>query len=349
MNTDRKYPNTRLRRLRQSSNIIDLVSETSLTSNDLIQPIFIKENFDDKEQIDSMPNIFRFGIESALKEIEEIINSGINTIAVFPVIESSKKDNLGSEAINKNNFISNSIRKIKEEFPEIILIADIALDPYTDHGHDGILKDDVVENDETIEVLTNQSLLLADAGADILAPSDMMDGRIGIIRNALEEKNFKNTILLSYAAKYNSKFYGPFRDAVKSSSNLGKSSKSSYQMNIGNKDEALHEVALDISEGADIVMVKPAMPYLDIIHLIKQSFKVPTFAYQVSGEYSMLKLAINQGWLDEGVMLESIISIKRAGADAILSYAAKDISKEINNKWVTLLKFKIKKILLIKL
>ena len=332
MTTDRKYPNTRLRRLRQSSNIIDLVSETSLTSNDLIQPIFIKENFDDKEQIDSMPNIFRFGIESALKEIEEIINSGINTIAVFPVIESSKKDNLGSEAINKNNFISNSIRKIKEEFPEIILIADIALDPYTDHGHDGILKDDVVENDETIEVLTNQSLLLADAGADILAPSDMMDGRIGIIRNALEEKNFKNTILLSYAAKYNSKFYGPFRDAVKSSSNLGKSSKSSYQMNIGNKDEALHEVALDISEGADIVMVKPAMPYLDIIHLIKQSFKVPTFAYQVSGEYSMLKLAINQGWLDEGVMLESIISIKRAGADAILSYAAKDISKEINSK-----------------
>jgi len=332
MTTDRKYPNTRLRRLRQSSNIIDLVSETSLTSNDLIQPIFIKENFDDKEQIDSMPNIFRFGIESALKEIEEIINSGINTIAVFPVIESSKKDNLGSEAINKNNFISNSIRKIKEEFPEIILIADIALDPYTDHGHDGILKGDVVENDETIEVLTNQSLLLADAGADILAPSDMMDGRIGIIRNALEEKNFKNTILLSYAAKYNSKFYGPFRDAVKSSSNLGKSSKSSYQMNIGNKDEALHEVALDISEGADIVMVKPAMPYLDIIHLIKQSFKVPTFAYQVSGEYSMLKLAINQGWLDEGVMLESIISIKRAGADAILSYAAKDISKEINSK-----------------
>ena len=349
MTTDRKYPKTRLRRLRQSSNIIDLVSETSLTSNDLIQPIFIKENFKDKEQIDSMPNIFRFGIESALKEIEEIINSGINTIAVFPVIESSKKDSLGSEAINKNNFISNSIRKIKEEFPEIILIADIALDPYTDHGHDGILKGDVIENDETIEVLTNQSLLLADAGADILAPSDMMDGRIGIIRNALEEKNFKNTILLSYAAKYNSKFYGPFRDAVKSSSNLGKSSKSSYQMNIGNKDEALHEVALDISEGADIVMVKPAMPYLDIIHLIKQSFKVPTFAYQVSGEYSMLKLAINQGWLDEGVMLESIISIKRAGADAILSYAAKDISKEINSKWVTLLKFKIKKILLIKL
>ena len=195
MPIDRKYPNTRLRRLRQNSNIIDLVSETKLTPNDLIQPIFIKENFDGEETIDSMPNILRFGIENALKEIEEVINTGINTIAVFPVIESSKKDSLGSEAVNKNNFISDSIKKIKEEFPEIILIADIALDPYTDHGHDGILKDDVVLNDETIEVLTNQSLLLADAGADILAPSDMMDGRIGIIRNALEEKTVSYTHL----------------------------------------------------------------------------------------------------------------------------------------------------------
>ena len=206
MPIDRKYPNTRLRRLRQSSNIIDLVSETKLTTNDLIQPIFIKENFDGEETIDSMPNILRFGIENALKEIEEIINAGINTIAVFPVIESSKKDSLGSAAVNKNNFISDSIKKIKEEFPEIILIADIALDPYTDHGHDGILSDGEVQNDETIKVLTDQSLLLADAGANILAPSDMMDGRIGLIRNALEEENFKNTILLSYAAKYNSKF-----------------------------------------------------------------------------------------------------------------------------------------------
>ena len=208
MPIDRKYPNTRLRRLRQNSNIIDLVSETKLTPNDLIQPIFIKENFDGEETIDSMPNILRFGIENALKEIEEIINAGINTIAVFPVIESSKKDSLGSEAVNKNNFILDSIKKIKEEFPEIILIADIALDPYTDHGHDGILKGDEVQNDETIKVLTDQSLLLADAGADILAPSDMMDGRIGVIRNALEEENFKNTILLSYAAKYNLNFMG---------------------------------------------------------------------------------------------------------------------------------------------
>ena len=349
MATYRKYPNTRLRRLRQNKHIIDLVSETKLTSHDLIQPIFVKENFEGEEKIDSMPNIFRFGIENALKEIETIISAGINTIAVFPVVEPAKKDTKGSEAVNKNNFISIAIKKIKEEFPEIILIADVALDPYTDHGHDGILKNDIVENDETIKVLKDQSLLLADAGADILAPSDMMDGRIGVIRDTLEDEDFKNIILLSYAAKYNSKFYGPFREAVKSSSSLGKSSKSSYQMSIGNKDEALHEVALDISEGADIVMVKPAMPYLDIICSIKNKFNIPTFAYQVSGEYSMLKLAIEQGWLNDEVMLESLICIKRAGADAILSYAAKDISKEINNKWVKWLKFKTRKILLIKL
>ena len=213
-----------------------------------------------------------------------------------------------------------------------MLIADVALDPYTDHGHDGVLKGKEIANDETVKILTEQSLLLADAGADIIAPSDMMDGRIGSIRKVLEKEDFKNTILLSYAAKYNSNFYGPFRDAVRSASNLGKASKSSYQMNIGNKDEALHEVAIDIDEGADIVMVKPAMPYLDIIHLVKDSFKIPTFAYQVSGEFSMLKHAIDQGWLDERVMLESLISIKRAGADAILSYAAKEISKEIKNK-----------------
>ena len=328
----RKYPNTRLRRLRKNSNLIDLVSETNLSSSDLIQPIFIKENFNGKEDIKSMPGVFRFGIEDALKEIEDIINSGINSVAVFPVIESSKKDSQGSEAINIDNFISTSIKKIKNQFPELVLIADVALDPYTDHGHDGILKGEEVANDETVKILTEQSILLADAGADIIAPSDMMDGRIASIRKELEKENFKNTILLSYAAKYNSKFYGPFRDAVNSASNLGKSSKSSYQMNINNKEEALHEVAIDINEGADIVMVKPAMPYLDIIHLIKDSFKIPTFAYQVSGEFSMLKNAINEGWLDEGAMLESLISIKRAGADAILSYAAKEISKEIKNK-----------------
>lgn len=329
MSIFRKYPSTRLRRLRKNLNLIELVSETNLTSKDLIQPIFIKENFEGKEEIESMPGIFRFGLNHVLSEIEEVINAGINAIAVFPVIESSKKDEKGSEALNKSNFIAHSINKIKQEFPELILIADVALDPYTDHGHDGILINNEVANDETVEVLIKQSILLAEAGADIIAPSDMMDGRIGLIRDSLEKQNLKDTILLSYAAKYNSKFYGPFRDAVNSASNLGNSSKSSYQMNISNKDEALHEVALDINEGADIVMVKPAMPYLDVIQLIKKEFKVPTFAYQVSGEFSMLKNAINHGWLDKEVMLESLVSIKRAGADAILSYAAKEISKEI--------------------
>ena len=329
MSIFRKYPSTRLRRLRKNLNLIELVSETNLTSKDLIQPIFIKENFEGKEEIESMPGIFRFGLNHVLSEIEEVINAGINAIAVFPVIESSKKDEKGSEALNKSNFIAHSINKIKQEFPELIIIADVALDPYTDHGHDGILINNEVANDETVEVLIEQSILLAEAGADIIAPSDMMDGRIGLIRDSLEKQNLKDTILLSYAAKYNSKFYGPFRDAVNSASNLGNSSKSSYQMSISNKNEALHEVALDINEGADIVMVKPAMPYLDVIQLIKKEFKVPTFAYQVSGEFSMLKNAINHGWLDKEVMLESLVSIKRAGADAILSYAAKEISKEI--------------------
>ena len=329
MSIFRKYPSTRLRRLRNNLNLIELVSETNLTSKDLIQPIFIKENFEGKEEIESMPGIFRFGLNHVLSEIEEVINAGINAIAVFPVIESSKKDEKGSEALNKSNFIAHSINKIKQEFPELILIADVALDPYTDHGHDGILINNEVANDETVEVLIEQSILLAEAGADIIAPSDMMDGRIGLIRDSLEKQNLKDTILLSYAAKYNSKFYGPFRNAVNSASNLGNSSKSSYQMNISNKNEALHEVALDINEGADIVMVKPAMPYLDIIQLIKKEFKVPTFAYQVSGEFSMLKNAINYGWLDKEVMLESLVSIKRVGADAILSYAAKEISEEI--------------------
>ena len=330
MSIFRKYPSTRLRRLRKNLNLIELVSETNLTSKDLIQPIFIKENFEGKEEIESMPGIFRFGLNHVLSEIEEVINAGINAIAVFPVIESSKKDEKGSEALNKSNFIAHSINKIKQEFPELILIADVALDPYTDHGHDGILINNEVANDETVEVLIEQSILLAEAGADIIAPSDMMDGRIGLIRDSLEKQNLKDTILLSYAAKYNSKFYGPFRDAVNSASNLGNSSKSSYQMNMSNKNEALHEVALDINEGADIVMVKPAMPYLDVIQSIKKEFKVPTFAYQVSGEFSMLKNAINHGWLDKEVMLESLVSIKRAGADAILSYVAKEISKEIN-------------------
>ena len=329
---NRKFPTSRLRRLRANSTLIDLVSESSLSSNDLIQPLFIKENLKGHESIDSMPEILRYSKESVLEEIEDLLENNINTIALFPVIDSSKKDGVGKEALNQSNLICESIQKIKSKFPEMIIIADVALDPYTDHGHDGVLKDNYVDNDLTLDVLKSQSLILAESGADIIAPSDMMDGRIGIIREALERADYKNTILLSYAAKYNSKFYGPFRDAVKSASNLGASSKSSYQMSPSNKDEAIHEVAIDINEGADIVMVKPGMPYLDIISLIKDTFKVPTFAYQVSGEYSMLKLAINKGWLDSDVMLESLISFKRAGADAILTYAAKEISREINIK-----------------
>ena len=329
---NRKFPTSRLRRLRANSTLVELVSESSISSNDLIQPLFIKENLKGTEAINSMPEILRYSKESVIDEVEDLLEHNINTIALFPAIDSGKKDSDGTEALNKSNLICESIQKIKSKFPEMLVIADVALDPYTDHGHDGLLKDNYVDNDLTLDILKSQSLILAESGADILAPSDMMDGRIGIIREALENADYKNTILLSYAAKYNSKFYGPFRDAVSSASNLGTSSKSSYQMSPTNKDEAIHEVAIDINEGADIVMVKPGMPYLDIISLIKNTFKVPTFAYQVSGEYSMLKLAINKGWLHGDVMLESLISFKRAGADAILSYAAKEISREINIK-----------------
>ena len=329
---NRKFPTSRLRRLRANSTLIDLVSESSISSNDLIQPLFIKENLKGTEAINSMPEILRYSKESVIDEVEDLLEHNINTIALFPAIDSGKKDSDGTEALNKSNLICESIQKIKSKFPEMLVIADVALDPYTDHGHDGLLKNNYVDNDLTLDVLKSQTLILAESGADILAPSDMMDGRIGIIREALENADYKNTILLSYAAKYNSKFYGPFRDAVSSASNLGTSSKSSYQMSPTNKDEAIHEVAIDINEGADIVMVKPGMPYLDIISLIKNTFKVPTFAYQVSGEYSMLKLAINKGWLHSDVMLESLVSFKRAGADAILTYAAKEISREINIK-----------------
>ncbi len=326
----RKFPNSRLRRLRLNSSIIDLVSENTLNSADLIQPVFVKENLNGSEPIESMPNVNRYGIDNILKEVESVISSGIKTIAIFPVIDSNKKDDLGKEALNEENIISKTIKLIKKEFPELVIIADVALDPYTSHGHDGLLINNYVDNDATLESLVSQSLILAASGADIIAPSDMMDGRIGKIREALENSNFKNTLILSYAAKYNSKFYGPFRDAVNSSSNLGKSSKSSYQMSPANKSEAMHEVAMDIEEGADIVMIKPGMPYLDILSSVKETFKIPTFAYQVSGEYSMLKLAIEKGWFDKDVILETLVCFKRAGADAILTYFAKEISMEIN-------------------
>jgi porphobilinogen synthase len=301
-----------------------------VTKNDLIQPLFVKEGLSDKEPIESMPGIFRFGEESILKEIEEIDQLGIKAIAIFPVIDPSKKDSRGTEATKRDNFISRVLSSIKNKFPDMLVIADVALDPYTDHGHDGVFKKDKILNDQTLEVLVEQSLVLAEAGADIIAPSDMMDGRIGFIRRKLDENNFQDKIILSYAAKYNSKFYGPFRDAVNSKNNLGTSDKSSYQMNPANSLEALNEVAMDIEEGADIVMVKPGMPYLDIISKIKEEFKVPTFAYQVSGEYAMIMESVNKRWLDKGAIIESLTSFKRAGADAVLTYFAKDLIKEFN-------------------
>lgn len=330
MFTKRKFPSTRLRRLRSKPFIRDLVRENILTGDDLIQPLFIKEDLSGLEAIDQMPGISRFGLDSIEKEIEELMNLGIKAVALFPVINPNRKDENGSEAINQNNLICNAIKNIKSSFPEIIIISDVALDPYTNHGHDGILINNYVDNDKTLDQLVKQSIALAQSGADIIAPSDMMDGRIKAIRTALEENDFKNTILLSYAAKYNSKFYGPFRSAVGSSSNLGKSSKAEYQMDIANSNEALNEVALDINEGADIVMVKPGMPYLDIISKVKETFNVPTFAYQVSGEYSMLKSAIENKWLEPEAITESLLCFKRAGADAILTYAAKEIIKEFN-------------------
>jgi porphobilinogen synthase len=301
-----------------------------VTKNDLIQPLFVKEGLSDKEPIESMPGIFRFGEESIFKEIEEIDQLGIKAIAIFPVIDPSKKDSRGTEATKRDNFISRVLSSIKNKFPDMLVIADVALDPYTDHGHDGVFEKDKILNDQTLEVLAEQSLVLAEAGADIIAPSDMMDGRIGFIRRKLDENNFQDKIILSYAAKYNSKFYGPFRDAVNSKNNLGTSDKSSYQMNPANSLEALNEVAMDIEEGADIVMVKPGMPYLDIISKIKEEFKVPTFAYQVSGEYAMIMESVNKRWLDKGAIIESLTSFKRAGADAVLTYFAKDLIKEFN-------------------
>ena len=329
-NFKRKYPLARLRRLRSNKSIRDLVAENKLSIDDLIQPIFVKESTKEKEEIESLVGIFRHSEKSILKEIEELVKLGIKAVAIFPVIDEDKKDEKGSEAVNENNFLNNVIKAIKQNFPEILIIADVALDPYTTHGHDGVLNSiGDVDNDETLKILEDQALNLAQAGTDIIAPSDMMDGRIGIIRKALEEKDFKNTMILAYSAKYSSKFYGPFKEAVESAKFFGNKTKDSYQMAVANIDEALHEVALDINEGADIVMVKPGMPYLDVVKAVKEKFQMPTFVYQVSGEYAMLKAAIEKNWLSEEVIFESLLSFKRAGADCILTYAAKEIAKNL--------------------
>ena len=330
MSIDRNFPSTRLRRLRKSANLRAMLAETHLTVSDLIQPIFIKENLSGREAIKTMPGINRLGLDIVNEEIDDIIHTGIKSVAVFPVIDESKKDETGTQAAIEENFINSAIRKIKESYPELVVIADVALDPYTTHGHDGVLNETGdVDNDLTLPALRDQALGLAKAGTDIIAPSDMMDGRIKVIRDALEQNDFVNTLILSYAAKYSSKFYGPFKDAVESAKFFGNKTKDTYQMPVSNINEALQEVSMDIQEGADIVMVKPGMPYLDVVKAVKEEFLVPTFVYQVSGEYSMLQTAVNEGLLSKEVIIESLLAFKRAGADCILTYFAKDVAKKI--------------------
>ncbi len=326
---NRYFPTTRLRRLRQNETLRLLTQENTLSANDLIQPLFICDGKKQKIAIPSMPDIYRYSLDNALKYIEKLVENGINTIALFPAIEADKKNPLATEALNPQGLVPEALQIIKKHFPDIMIIADIALDPYTSHGQDGLVNEaGYILNDETVEVLREQALLLAQSGADIVAPSDMMDGRVGAIRGILEENNLVNTLILSYSAKYASSFYGPFRDAVGSKSMLGKSDKKNYQMNPANSDEALHEVYLDLQEGADIVMVKPATLYMDIIRRIHETYHVPTFAYHVSGEYSMLKSAVAQGWLDEkSCVLETLLGLKRAGSSAILTYYALNASQ----------------------
>jgi len=328
----RQFPSTRLRRNRYTNFSRKLVQETTLTVNDLIYPMFVVEGKQQRTLIDTMPGIERYSIDQLLIEVEVLIELGIIAIALFPNIEASLRTADGREAFNADNLICRAVRALKKQFPELGIITDAALDPYTTHGQDGIIDDDgYVVNDITIDALAKQALNCTQAGTDIVAPSDMMDGRIGAIRHALDEQQYTHVQILAYAAKYASAYYGPFRDAVGSANALGKCNKLTYQMDPANSDEALQEVSLDISEGADIVMVKPAMPYLDIIQRVKTTFKVPTFAYQVSGEYSMHRLAITQGVLSEAVIMESLIAIKRAGADAILTYFAKYVAEQLVN------------------
>jgi len=323
------FPATRPRRLRQAAFIRGLVRETRLHPAQLIQPLFVAER-GQAGDIGSMPGVARLPIDALTRECASLQQLGIAAVALFPAIAPALKDARGSEALNADGLVPRCIRAVKAACPGLGIITDIALDPYTDHGHDGVLDDDGrIDNDATIELLRQQSIVLARAGADVLAPSDMMDGRIGAIRTVLERDGQKDALLLSYAAKYASAFYGPFRDAVGSQVAL-KGDKRSYQMDPANSDEALREVEMDIAEGADMVMVKPGLPYLDIIRRVKDRFGVPTLAYQVSGEYAMLKAAIANGWLDENkVVMESLICLRRAGADAILTYFARDAARQL--------------------
>jgi len=328
-NFSNNFPNTRMRRIRQSKWIRNLIEENTISSNDMIWPIFLSEGSNVKEEIDTMPGVFRYSVDN-LNEIVDIAEKQkINLVALFPNTPEQVKSEDGAEALNPDNLVCKALRHLKSQNLNFGLMCDVALDPYTNHGHDGLIDNNEILNDETIESLVKQSLLLAQNGADVIAPSDMMDGRIGAIRNALEAEKYKNTILVSYSAKYASSFYSPFRDAVGSKKKL-KSDKKSYQMNIFNSDEALREISLDISEGADAVIVKPGIAYLDIIHRIKSKFQFPTFAYHVSGEYSLIKSAAQKGIIDENlIVLEHFAAFKRAGADAIISYYAPKISEII--------------------
>ena len=323
------YPNTRLRRNRKTDWSRRLVSENTLSANDLIWPIFLTDGKNQKNQISTMPGVYRYSVDKLEKIVEKALKLKLPLLALFPHTKKKNKDNKGSEALNENNLVCKAVKHIKKKFKsDIGVMCDVALDPYTSHGHDGLIKKNYVQNDETVEILVKQSLLLAEMGCDVIAPSDMMDGRIGKIRKALDKKNFNLVQILSYAVKYASNFYGPFRDAIGSKKSL-KSDKKNYQMNFFNQKEALREVALDIKEGADFVMVKPGMPYLDIIKLVSDTFKIPVFAYQVSGEYSLIKNGIKKRIISEKAIEESLMSFKRAGASAIVTYFADYISQRL--------------------
>ncbi len=323
-----KFPNTRLRRVRNSEWIRRLVSENDLSINDLILPIFIRDGKNKIEPIKSMPGVNRYSIDKLSVIMNKAKKNRIPMVALFPYTPKIKKDNSGKEALNKNNLICKSLKFIKKRYSGIGVMCDVALDPYTSHGHDGLIINKKIDNDKTVKILVQQALLQAEMGCDVIAPSDMMDGRVGAIRKALDKKNFQNVSILSYAAKYASSFYGPFRDAVGSKKNL-KSDKKTYQMDFRNLNEAYREINLDIKEGADMVMVKPGLPYLDIIKSIKDNFKIPVFAYQVSGEYSLIKQGIKNKLISDEAILESLMAFKRAGASAIVTYFALEVANKI--------------------
>ena len=329
MTNEGVFPKRRLRRLRRSDFSRRLVAENQLSVNDLIYPVFVLEGQNERETVDSMPGVERLSIDLLVAECQRLVELGIPMVALFPVTPASAKSEMAEAAYDDNGLAQRAVKAIKAECPELGVMTDVALDPFTTHGQDGIIDDSgYVQNDITTEVLVKQALSHAKAGADVVAPSDMMDGRIGAIRDALEAEGFHNTQIMAYSAKYASAFYGPFRDAVGSAGNLKGGDKQTYQMDPANSDEALHEIALDIQEGADMVMVKPGMPYLDIVRRVKDEFGVPTFAYQVSGEYAMLQAAIANGWLGDDVIEESLLAFKRAGANGILTYFAKSIAEK---------------------